>query len=150
MIFNKQQAPGHCFQAAISCLLDLPVEEVPPFSMDTERPAPYADAQKWLNSQGYHMIRLKVERHTSDKPILEWVSNGAMAEYGIGPNLRYLLCGEEEGEGHVVVCEGNQIIHNTNGGPLFLEPLEREGDNGDWEWWIVILIVRLDPAVCAI
>ena len=145
MIFNKQPAPGHCFRSAISCLLDLEVEDVPHFL--TEDGQMYADMQQWLNSRGYHMIRLKVERHVTDQPILEWVSNDAMAEHGIGPDLRYLLFGSEEGESHVVVCEGDQIIHNTNGGPLHLDPSATD-ETGDWRWWIVAFVVRLDPAVC--
>ena len=165
MIFRRQPMAGHCWRAAIACLLDLDPLEVPHYKgldkfigRDPGDGVMYSATRRWLNARGLMMIQtwLWVRPEWYDTPAdaleaaLAWANGASTDDTGPWPGgndgLRFLLSGDDRGDPHVVVCEGRRVVWNTNGGPLHLDPrLQADG----WAWWKATFVVPISSTCVA-
>lgn len=101
---------GDCGRTVIACLLEMEPEEVPHF-WDGEETAhdPTIDCRRWLDERGCIMYRFgfNAEGILEDlQGVLDYVGN-------LNPDQYWVLMGRSENDtNHVVVCKGNQIVHD--------------------------------------
>lgn len=126
---------GDCFRTVIACLLRLPPVDVPHVAAgEITGDESNAMMRAWLAERGHRMIEFPLLGEMSLEDVLHW---GAAYSEG----LHWMLSGKSRnGCGHVVICHGNQIVHDTS--------IDQSGIVGPSEggfWWIGWLV---RPAPC--
>lgn len=121
---------GDCLRTSLACLLDMDgPEQVPHFYEDgcsadvgTER------LTEWLKSIGYMPFFIATE--TKDE-ITQFMSMQ-------NPEIHYLLFGSTHHADHVVICRGEDIVHNTAwfGGQLI-------GATSSGYWLAMLVVPRV-------
>lgn len=121
---------GDCWRACIASLLDLPLEEVPHVldqgvEIDVGRPALHA----WLKPRGLSTFMFPMSGSLQEvlTAIGEW-----------NPDAFYMLVGKSRtGCNHIVICRGNEIIHDTGiTQPGIIGPCIED----DTYFWIEVLV----------
>jgi len=126
---------GDCFRTVIACLLRVPPADVPHVAAgETTGDESNALMRAWLAERGYRMIEFPLLGEMTLADVLHWGDT-----YSEG--MHWLLSGKSRNNcGHVVICHGNQIVHDTS--------IDQSGIVGPSEggfWWISWLV---RPAPC--
>ncbi len=121
MRFNNQLHPhrpqdgfvGDCFRTCISCLLGLPVTDVPNWyqiEFDTigqptefESPEVKKMIDDWMNGQGYHLLRMPM---SGDHDL----SQLTLQVESINGRVLYMVQGSSDVGEHVVIYKGADLL----------------------------------------
>ena len=106
---------GDCYRACVASLLDLPLEEVPPFYRDaggdagvTRMPGVYGAIRAWARKRGLTPLFLTSTFALPD--LLAQIEE-------LNPGVPYILGGTSRfGTGHAVIVQHGRIIHEPTPG----------------------------------
>lgn len=101
---NPPHVIGDCWRTCIACLLDMHPRRVPHFLKDWDGEKCYKRTVAWLQKRGILMFHIPLG---TDK-------EKALEEFGGSLKDKYwIFSGQSKnGCGHVVVCCGNEIVHD--------------------------------------
>jgi hypothetical protein len=120
---------GDCYRTAVACILGLEPAEVPHVYDGTDDETGVPRMRAWLAERGMALISINFDASVPRAGLLEAAGRAS-------GGLPYLLTGKSRnGCSHVVVCEGEAIIHDPaldNSGII--------GPAGD-EWWMIEWVV---------
>lgn len=95
---------GDCCRTTLACLLDLKPEEVPYYYGEDQN----AYYRKWLADKGLTTIEIPYPGDLSLDKVLTTVGL-------TNPDINYMLSGNSKNNvGHFVICNKNEIIHDTS------------------------------------
>jgi hypothetical protein len=121
---------GDCLRACVASILEIDAETVPHFFEDDCDGATGMDRlRKWLGTQGLAPFAASFDASASLDEIL-----GFQADQN--PGVHYLLFGRTEGGDHVVVAQGDKVVHNPEWYP---SRLVAAGSHG---YWTVMVLAR--------
>lgn len=124
---------GDCFRTAISCILEIPRDDVPHVFHDGCDPRVAVDRMaKWLAQRGLVQFEIAFDgREMTLEQVL------APINCAIGGLPEYLLHGRSaNGTNHTVVCRGNKIAWDPS-----IDESGIVGPCDDGHWWITALAV---------
>lgn len=128
---------GDCWRATVACLLRLPVEAVPHVCNGPDDGKATERMRGFLDSQNCALIQIPFNSDLSLDQVLEYVGSAS-------GGMHWCLMGTSRtGCNHVVICKGNEIVHDpsiTQSGIV--------GPAGDGMWWAEWIVQR--PACDAI
>ncbi len=114
---------GDCFRACLASLLELPLEQVPHFALESRKAGLESMmplVKDWLAARGLYLFNFPVSPPLGYRD----PTGEIVRRYGkCNPNIYYILAGairpdvEETGEdryNHAVICHGGRIVHNPN------------------------------------
>jgi hypothetical protein len=122
---------GDCVRACIASLLEFDAEQVPHFfDHGSDGVIGQSRIEDWLSKVGYTPFFVHVDgaSHTLDD-VLQYMGTH-------NPNAHYMLYGRTSSGDHVVVAQGNKIVHDPAWFPI---PLIKSSDNG---FWSIMVIAR--------
>lgn len=124
---------GDCFRTVIACLLRMRPEEVPHFCDGPDDGKSMERVHEFLEPLGFAYISLPFP--ASELPELEqMLAIGAHHSRG----LHWVLMGKSRnGTNHVVICKGDQIIHDPS-----IDQSGIVGPSSDGLWWFELLVMR--------
>lgn len=97
---------GDCFRTAVACLLDLHPSDVPHFADDPEQNM-WDRARNWVDEWAGLNLFMFPQAGERD----EIMNNMEVLNAG----QAYMLMGlSRDGNGHVVLCRNNQVIHDPS------------------------------------
>lgn len=111
---------GDCFRAALASLLDLEARSVPHFMGDNRTPEQvFAQIRAWLTPQGLGLVLMPFRLEPG-----ETVGKVLGLMKAINPGEVYLLQAQHPdfGEDHVVVCQGDRMLHDPDSTTRNLPP----------------------------
>lgn len=122
---------GDCFRTAIGCLVHIPPEGVPHFMADQpDYNSAIQATHDWLAERGYIMLSFPLNCN------LDIVYRMMLENQ---PNTYYILEGSnDKGIGHVVICRGDKVIHNT-GSTKITQPVLAEEDGEPIAYFVRII-----------
>lgn len=96
---------GDCFRTAIACVLEILPEKVPHvFEQGVTDQEGCDKMREWLGQRGLSLVEVPMDYTL--QVVLDWAARQI-------PDGHYLLSGKSDaGCGHMVVCKGNQIVHD--------------------------------------
>ncbi len=125
---------GDCWRAAIACVLDLPVDDVPHFGLVglVGEPGDYMVVTRaWLAERGFYLLQVPYSGETLES-VLGLVGM-------LNPDVHYLLTATKDGDvDHNVVCRGDQVVWDVS-----LEPKPLTGPASDGHWWVSFIGARV-------
>jgi hypothetical protein len=120
---------GDCYRTAVACILGLEPADVPHVYDGTDDDTGVQRMRAWLAERGMALIGINFD---ASVPLAALLEAAGRASGG----LPYLLTGKSRnGCSHVVVCEGDTIIHDPA-----LDNSGIVGPAGD-EWWMIEWVV---------
>jgi hypothetical protein len=134
---NKVHRPeegiiGDCHRACIASLLELRTEDVPHFfdyppEQEAERGMKHQ--RGWLRERGLGLLEFPVAAESLEQ-FLRWAEQYTEGAY-------YTLTAKSRsGNNHVVICRGNQVVHD----PTFGDEHGIVGPCSDGFWWPGFLV----------
>ncbi len=101
---------GDCFRTSVACLLDVDPEEVPHSHRPDETGRRQNEVMRgYLSTKGYGLAVIPFYSTATAS-----AEEAATLFSHFCPDQPYLLGGETgDGVGHVVICNGGEVIHNT-------------------------------------
>ena len=125
---------GDCLRACIASLLDRDAEAVPHFYETTDSGEVALGAmRKYLAGLGYGAAMIA---YSGAAPLDDLMS--IMPD--IFADAHYLLFGRtESGEPHVVVCQGDRVVHNPSWGG-FSSRITQPTEDGQWVVMGIVLL----------
>lgn len=124
---------GDCWRTTVACLLRLPIEEVPHVCDGPDDGKAGERMRAFLESRNCALIQIPYSGDLSLEQLLDYV--GAISVSG---GLHWCLMGTSRtGCNHVVICKGDQIVHDpsiTQSGIV--------GPSSDGLWWAEWIVER--------
>lgn len=121
---------GDCARACIGCLLEIEPAKIPHF-FDKDAENAYEEMDDWLSRKGISRIAIPLEACELEDALL-W---GARHFSG----FEYLLLGTSRNDcNHVVICKGNEIVHDCA-----LDDSGIIGPADDGRFWVEILCGKI-------
>jgi len=124
---------GDCWRATVACLLRLPVEGVPHVCDGPDDGKASERMRAFLDSQNCALIQVPFLGEMSLEQVLDYVGSTSVSS-----GLHWCLMGTSRtGCNHVVICRGNEIVHDpsiTQSGIV--------GPSSDGMWWVEWVVQR--------
>jgi len=122
---------GDCVRACVASILDLDSDIVPHFFHDNApNPIPQERMSKFLAPLGLATFVAHYPASLMRDDLLTMMGQ-------LNPDVHYMLFGRlANGGDHVVVCKGDQIVHDP---AWFAIPIVEAGNNG---YWSIMVIAR--------
>ena len=122
---------GDCGRTVIACLLDIPPLVVPHFWHGGDRAYsdPNSACKAWLADRGYVIYDFPIKGDTwGVDDVLGYVGNN-------NPDMYWCLLGKSRtGVNHIVICRGDEIVHDPSRVNAGIVGPTVEGD-----WWIIVV-----------
>ena len=121
---------GDCGRTCIACLLEIEPIYVPHF-FDNNNENGNEDMRNWLLARGYNIVQIALNVQNLETA-LEWAKCTIKHDY-------YILLGTSKNNvSHVVICKGNEIVHDPAiGNPGIIGP------TADGHIWIDLIYKRI-------
>jgi len=124
---------GDCWRATVACLLRMPVEAVPHVCDGPDDGKASERMRAFLDSQNCALIQVPFLGEMSLEQVLDYVGSTSVSS-----GLHWCLMGTSRtGCNHVVICKGNEIVHDpsiTQSGII--------GPSRDGLWWVEWVVQR--------